>query len=89
MENNINKLFGDVFTDEDKRDWFQFVVINLIFTFVAIFMTIINILLEGPSFATAGFAIVCIVNAIMAFYDKRGYKIAKVLFAVELFFLFV
>ena len=85
----INKLNKAVI-NEDTREKVLFRGIYLAFTVVSAVMTLVNIrteffALEG---ATAVFAMVCFVNFLLTFSNKRGIKVSSCLFAVEIIVLF-
>lgn len=82
------KGLSDLFIDDKRKDWFQFISVNVIFGLVAFFMTVLNITQGGPALASLSFVAMCIINVVLTHINDSCFKVARVLFAVQVFILF-
>lgn len=78
------KNISEVFLDDKRKDRFQFVSMNVMFALVAFVMTMINIIVGGPSLATLLFVAVCIIDIALANINDTCFVLARFIFAVQL-----
>ena len=89
IKNLFLKLAKDI-VDENKRDNIQLQIILGLFAIISGTFSIFNIISKAYALmiATASFCILCIINILIIRFLKKGTLIAKLLFEIEILFLF-
>ena len=88
----MTKKFISIITNEDSRKRIQYIGVFIILGVVSLSMTIVNIFTHkgALTWATAAFAVLCLVNFLIVFKANRvGMTIASFLFMIEITGLFV
>ena len=82
----VFKSFIETVIDEKKRDRVLAGAVYLTFAVVALIMSIINIITQRIPLliATSVFSLLCAIDFIIEFFFKNKYRIAKVLFMIEM-----
>ena len=90
ISNEYSPDFVDKLTDDKKRKKIQFICLYSLLAFVAIYMTILNLMTHKGflTWATFIFAILCIINLLVTIYIPKGMEAAGYVFMVELISLF-
>ena len=87
----MRRKLSEILTDENKRKELQYIGIFLLFFFVSLFMTVLNVITRKGALtvATAVFSVLCLVNFLLIKKGgKSGTMIASVLFSTEMVTLF-
>ena len=87
----MRKKLSVILTDDNKRKELQYNSIFLLFFFVSLFMTVLNVITRKGALtvATAVFSVLCLVNFLLIKKGgKSGTMIASVLFSAEMVALF-
>ena len=87
----MRKKLSIILTDDNKRKELQYNSIFLLFFFVSLFMTVLNVITRKGALtvATAVFSVLCLVNFLLIKKGgKSGTMIASVLFSAEMVALF-
>ena len=87
----VREKLSVILTDDEKRKELQYISIFLLFFFISVFMTVLNVITHKGvlTIATAIFSVLCLVDFFLIKKGSRsGTVIASILFSVEMVLLF-